>query len=66
VWLVLARKGTTEATSLTYDVTLDEALCHGWINAQVGHRVRSTCRQPFTPRRERSQWSARNLAIVSP
>lgn len=65
VWLVLAKKGTTDPTRLTDDVTIDEALCHGWINGQVGHRDQSTYRQPFTPRRERSQWSARNVAIVS-
>ena len=32
VWLVLAKKGTTEPTSLTYDQALEEALCQGWIN----------------------------------
>jgi uncharacterized protein YdeI (YjbR/CyaY-like superfamily) len=65
VWVVLAKKGTTYPTSLTHDVALDEALCHGWIDGQVGHRDQSTYRQRFTPRRERSQWSARNVAIVS-
>jgi len=63
--VVLAKKGTTYPTSLTHDVALDEALCHGWIDGQVGHRDQSTYRQRFTPRRERSQWSARNVAIVS-
>jgi uncharacterized protein YdeI (YjbR/CyaY-like superfamily) len=65
VWLVLAKKGTTNPTSLTYDVALDEALCHGWIDGQVGRRDESTYRQRFTPRRARSQWSARNVGIVS-
>ena len=65
VWLVLAKKGTTDPTSLTYDAALDEALCHGWIDGQVGRRDESTYRQRFTPRRARSQWSARNVGIVS-
>ncbi len=65
VWLVLAKKGTTDPTSLTYDAALDEALCQGWIDGQVGRRDESTYRQRFTPRRARSQWSARNVGIVS-
>ena len=65
VWLVLAKKGTTDPTNLSYDVALDEALCQGWIDGQVGRRDESTYRQRFTPRRSRSQWSARNVGIVT-
>jgi uncharacterized protein YdeI (YjbR/CyaY-like superfamily) len=36
VWLVLARKGTSKPTSLTYDEALEEALCYGWIDGQAG------------------------------
>jgi uncharacterized protein YdeI (YjbR/CyaY-like superfamily) len=64
VWLVLAKKGTLEPTSLTYDQALEEALCHGWIDGQVGRRDEVTFRQRFTPRRPRSAWSARNVGIV--
>jgi uncharacterized protein YdeI (YjbR/CyaY-like superfamily) len=64
VWLVLAKKGTTSPTSLTYDQALDEALCHGWIDGQVGRRDDATYRQRFTPRRARSAWSKRNVGIV--
>ena len=64
VWLVLAKKGTSEPTSLTYDQALEEALCHGWIDGQVGRRDEATYRQRFTPRRRRSAWSQRNTAIV--
>lgn len=64
VWLVLAKKTTTHPTSLTYDQALDEALCHGWIDGQVGSRDRATFRQRFTPRRAQSPWSKRNVAIV--
>jgi uncharacterized protein YdeI (YjbR/CyaY-like superfamily) len=64
VWLVLAKKGTTEPTSLSYDEALDHALCHGWIDGQVKRRDETTFRQRFTPRRARSAWSKRNVAIV--
>jgi uncharacterized protein YdeI (YjbR/CyaY-like superfamily) len=64
VELVLAKKGTSEPTKLTYDQALDEALCHGWIDGQVRRRDERTYRQRFTPRRARSQWSERNVGIV--
>jgi len=65
VWLVLAKKGTTEPTTLTYDLALDEALCQGWIDGQVRGRERGAYCVRFTPRRPRSLWSARNVANVS-
>jgi len=64
VWLVLARQGTTQPTSLTYDQALDEALCHGWIDGQARRRDETTYWQRFTPRRARSPWSKRNVGIV--
>jgi uncharacterized protein YdeI (YjbR/CyaY-like superfamily) len=62
VWLVLAKKGATNPTSLTHAEALDEALCHGWIDGQVGRRDESTYRQRFTPRGRRSAWSKHNVA----
>jgi uncharacterized protein YdeI (YjbR/CyaY-like superfamily) len=64
VWLVLAKKGTVDPTSLTYDQALDEALCHGWIDGQTRRLDESTYRQRFTPRRAQSPWSKRNVEIV--
>jgi uncharacterized protein YdeI (YjbR/CyaY-like superfamily) len=65
IWLVLAKKGTTDPTTLTYDLALAEALCQGWIDGQVGRRNEQSYVTRFTPRRARSQWSARNVGIVS-
>jgi uncharacterized protein YdeI (YjbR/CyaY-like superfamily) len=62
VWLVLAKKGTTEPTKLSYGEALEEALCFGWIDGQVRRRDEVTYRQRFTPRRARSVWSKRNVA----
>jgi uncharacterized protein YdeI (YjbR/CyaY-like superfamily) len=64
VWLTLAKKGTTEPTSLSYDQALDEALCFGWIDGQVRRLDEGTFRQRFTPRRARSPWSKRNVGIA--
>jgi uncharacterized protein YdeI (YjbR/CyaY-like superfamily) len=65
VWLVLAKQGTTQPTSLTYDQALEDALCHGWIDGQLRRRDETTFRRTFTPRRPRSAWSARNVALVN-
>ncbi len=63
-WLVLAKKGTTEPTSLRYDQALEEALCFGWIDGQMRRRDDATTWQRFTPRRARSSWSQRNVALA--
>ena len=65
VWLVLAKKGTTQPTSLSYGQALEEALCHGWIDGQARRRDETTYCQRFTPRRARRPWSHRNLGIVA-
>lgn len=64
VWLVLHKKGG-QATALTYAQALDEALCFGWIDGQIGRRDDDSYRQRFTPRRPNSPWSARNVEHVA-
>jgi uncharacterized protein YdeI (YjbR/CyaY-like superfamily) len=64
VWLVLAKKGTIEPTSLIYDEALEEALCHGWIDGQTRRRDDATYLQRFTQRRRRSAWSERNVGLA--
>lgn len=65
VFLVLAKKGTTSPTSLTYAEALDEALCFGWIDGQVRRRDEATVNQRFSRRGPRSMWSARNVGLVA-
>ncbi|MHB1718141.1 MAG: YdeI/OmpD-associated family protein [Acidimicrobiales bacterium] len=64
VWLVLAKKGTTRPTSLTYDQALEEALCHGWVDGQLARAEAGTFRRRFTPRRAGSAWSKRNTTLA--
>jgi uncharacterized protein YdeI (YjbR/CyaY-like superfamily) len=64
VWLVLAKKGVTDPTSLTYDQALEEAICAGWIDGQLARRDDHTFRRRFTPRTATSPWSARNTAAA--
>jgi uncharacterized protein YdeI (YjbR/CyaY-like superfamily) len=63
-WVVLAKKGTTEPTTLTFDEALEAALCFGWIDGQGRRRDDATSLQRFTPRRRRSTWSKRNVGIA--
>jgi uncharacterized protein YdeI (YjbR/CyaY-like superfamily) len=65
VWLVLARKGTTEPTSLTYGQALEEAVAHGWIDGQARGGDGRTYFQRFTPRRARSAWSLNNVGLAT-
>jgi uncharacterized protein YdeI (YjbR/CyaY-like superfamily) len=64
VRLVLAKKGVTDPTRLTYDAALPEALCFGWIDGQLTRRDDATYRVRFTPRRARSPWSRRNVEFA--
>ena len=64
VWLVLHKKGG-DVTRLTYDGALDEALCFGWIDGQVGKRDAGSMFQRFTPRTKRSPWSSRNVGHIA-
>lgn len=65
VWLVLAKKGVTEPTSLTRAQALDEALCSGWIDSQGKSLDQFTSIQRYTPRRAKSLWSAINVGHVA-
>ncbi|KTR86137.1 hypothetical protein NS354_06255 [Leucobacter chromiiresistens] len=64
-WVVLAKKGTTAPTSLSYQQALEAALCSGWIDGQKRSRDADTFLQRFTPRRARSMWSQRNVEIIA-
>ena len=64
VRLVLAKKGTTHPTTISYDEALDEAICFGWIDGQLGRRDSTMFLRRFTPRNARSPWSQRNVAIA--
>jgi uncharacterized protein YdeI (YjbR/CyaY-like superfamily) len=65
IWLVLAKKGVTQPTSLTYDEALAEAICNGWVDGQLAKGDERTFRRKFTPRRAGSGWSKRNVALAS-
>lgn len=65
VWLVLAKKGVINPTSLTYEESVLEGLCVGWIDGQGRRRDEVTHMIRFTPRRSRSIWSEVNVARIA-
>ncbi|MEP9377075.1 YdeI/OmpD-associated family protein [Aquabacter sp. CN5-332] len=58
-WLKFAKKGAAEATLSKQDA-IDGALCHGWIDGQIGRLDAHHWLIRFTPRRPRGLWSKRN------
>jgi uncharacterized protein YdeI (YjbR/CyaY-like superfamily) len=65
VRLVLAKKDARHpTTALSYEEALDEAICFGWIDGQLGRRDGTTFLRRFAPRSARSPWSQRNAAIA--
>lgn len=65
VWLLVAKKGTTEPSSLMVADALQEALCSGWIDGQRRSRNETTFLQRYTPRRKASLWSEKNTQFVA-
>ena len=55
-------KKATGLPSITVPESVDAALCYGWIDGLKRSVDDKSYKIRFTPRRKRSQWSARNLA----
>src|SRR5262249_25037364 len=58
-WLKLAKAGAPEAT-ITKTQAIEAALCHGWIDGQLGTFDEHYYLVRMTPRRSASRWSAIN------
>lgn len=62
--LVGFHKTKTGKPSLTWPQSVDEALCHGWIDGVRTSLGETSYTIRFTPRKPTSHWSAVNLARV--
>lgn len=63
VWVGYYKKGVPKS-SMSYQESVDEALCFGWIDG-IGYRIDPEVHaNRFTPRRKRSHWSEPNIARV--
>jgi uncharacterized protein YdeI (YjbR/CyaY-like superfamily) len=59
VWLVMNRQ---EARRTLYEMTVEEALCFGWIDSTAGRVDDDRGKLYFAPRKPRSGWAATNKA----
>jgi len=64
VLLIYARKGSGEP-SVTWDESVDEALCYGWVDGVRGKLDETHFTVRFTPRKPTSIWSKLNLERVA-
>jgi len=63
VWLVYYKIGAGKL-SIEYGASVEEALCFGWIDSIIKKLDEKKYVRKFTPRRERSKWSASNKKRV--
>ena len=59
VWLIYYKQQSGRPR-IPYDDAVEEALCFGWIDSIVKRLDDEKFAQKFTPRRDRSRWSALN------
>jgi len=63
-WLKLSKAGAAEPTISKQDA-IEAALCHGWIDGQLGKFDEFHFLVRMTPRRPGSRWSAKNRATAN-
>lgn len=64
LWVGYYRKATKKP-SVTWENTVEEALCYGWIDGVRKSRDAESYVIRFTPRKPKSVWSQRNIDLVN-
>ena len=64
IWLIYYKK-TSGKTGITYEESVEEALCFGWIDGANKGIDQETYAGRFTPRRPKSPWSESNRERVT-
>ena len=64
IWLIYYKK-TSGKTGITYEESVEEALCFGWIDGTNKGIDQETYAGRFTPRRPKSPWSESNRERVT-
>ena len=64
IWLVYYKK-TSGKTGITYEESVEQALCFGWIDGAIKGIDAETYAGRFTPRRSKSPWSESNRARIA-
>ena len=63
IWLIYYKK-TSGKTGISYEESVEEALCFGWIDGAIKGINNETYAGRFTPRRPKSLWSDSNRERV--
>jgi len=63
IWVIYNKK-TSGRGGISYEESVEEALCYGWIDGQTKTIDDATYAGRFTPRRPGSSWSASNVARI--
>jgi uncharacterized protein YdeI (YjbR/CyaY-like superfamily) len=64
IWLIYYKK-TSAKTGITYEESVEQALCFGWIDGAIKGIDNDTYAGRFTPRRAKSPWSESNRERVA-
>ncbi len=64
IWLIYYKKSSGKK-GISYDESVEEALCFGWIDGANKGINEETYAGRFTPRRRKSPWSASNRARIA-
>jgi uncharacterized protein YdeI (YjbR/CyaY-like superfamily) len=59
VWLIYYKKESGKQ-SLTYEPSVEEALCYGWVDSIIRRIDNEKYARKFTPRKDESNWSELN------
>ena len=63
VWLIYYKKHTGKP-SISYEISVEEALCFGWVDSIIKRVDDEKCARKFTPRKGASRWSESNKKRV--
>jgi uncharacterized protein YdeI (YjbR/CyaY-like superfamily) len=64
IWLVYTKAGSGKA-GISYQDSLEEALCFGWVDSLIQKIDEEKYARKFTPRRPGSKWSELNKHLVA-
>lgn len=59
VWLIYYKKHTRKPC-ISYEASVEEALCYGWVDSIIKRLDDERCARKFTPRKGASVWSESN------
>lgn len=63
IWLIYFKKASGKK-GITYEQSVEEAICFGWIDGAIKTLDKDTYAGRFTPRRKKSHWTEANRLLA--